>query len=327
MHEFVVRKINSLYEYDDLTDKNFKTLNLMDFTGYDALPKNGLEQLLINLGNEKYSDSIFINLQVQKEKKFMEDEGFKRFASEVHLLEPNTSLIKILESKEKPIGLLSLLTSIALSSRCEKNQKVAHKAFVTDIHTKLFKNSDHITQKMKRVADEFIINHSFYKVEYDPTDFIDLDRNLKLEDYFLGAVSQKEGKLVKLLKIYKEMVDDKRKDSLSDLFTYNSDQVKKDIANSDINYVFNIRANNEMEEEIFDQNVVIPQLKKLSSSSLFRHRGIYRLQAQVLSDAYRLHRVRQEIPEFRQEREQTIFAAIFGHEDELEDSSSEVVYP
>lgn len=281
-----MRKINSLHPFDDLSDNNFKTLNLLDFTGYDALPTNGLEQLLINLGNEKYSDSIFINFQVEREKKFMEEQGFKRFASEVNLLEPNTSLIRVLESKEKPIGLLSLLSSISLSSRYEKNPKVAYKGFVTDIHTKLFKNSGHITQKMKRVADEFIINHSFYKVEYDPTDFITLDRNSKLEDYFLRAVSEKGRSLARLLITYKEMINDDRKESLSDLFTYNSDSLKKVIAQSDVNYIFNIRANDTMEEEVFDQNVVIPQLKKLSRIDFTRYRGIHRLQEEVLPHAY-----------------------------------------
>lgn len=260
LHEFLVVKVNSLRPFDDKIAQEVKTINLLDFTGYDSLPNNSLEQLLINLGNEKFSNTLFMVPQFQKEKKFMEDEGFRRFANEVQLLESNSSLIKILESKEKPKGLLSVLTTNSLSKRYETNPKTVYKTFLTDIHDKLFKNSDHISRKVKKNADEFIINHSFYKVEYDPVSFLDQDRNMKLEQYFMEILSQRVPMFSRILNPYKERTQESKNESLGDVFVYQTNQLQKELGNTDIHYVFNIRANNEGED--FDGHVVIPQLKK-----------------------------------------------------------------
>jgi myosin heavy subunit len=258
--EFLVVKVNSLRPYDDKLANDSKTLNLLDFTGYDSLPNNGLEQLLINLGNEKYSNTLFMVPQFQKEKKFMEDEGLRRFASEVKLLESNSSLIKILESKDKPKGLLSVLTTNSLSKRYETNPKTVYKTFLTDVHDKLFKNSDHITRKVKKTADEFVFNHSFYKVEYDPIAFLDQDRNTKLEPYFMENLAERFPIFSRILEPYKERTLESKNESLGDVFVFQTNQLQKDLTSSDIHYVFNIRANNGGED--FDGNVVIPQLKK-----------------------------------------------------------------
>lgn len=260
LHEFLVVKVNALRPYDEKGSPLTKTLNLLDFTGYDSLQNNGLEQLLINLGNEKYSSTLFMVPQFNKEKKFMEDEGFRRFANELQLLESNSSLIKILECKEKPKGLLSVLTTNSMSKRYETNPKTVYKTFLTDVHDKLFKNSDHITRKMKKNAEEFVFNHSFYKVEYDPTAFLDHDRNHKLEPFFTNTLAKKAPVFARMLEPYKERIHESKNESLGDVFIYQTNQLQKEIGHTGIHYVFNVRANNGGED--FDGSVVVPQLKK-----------------------------------------------------------------
>jgi myosin heavy subunit len=255
--------VNKLKPYDEKGAPNTKTLNLLDFTGYDSLPTNGLEQLLINLANEKYSQTLFMVPQFQKEKKFMEDEGFRRFANEVQQLDSNSSFIKIIESKEKPKGLLSVITTNSLSKRYETNAKAVYKTILTDIHDKdkLFKNSEHIIRKVKRNADEFVLNHSFYKVEYDPTNFLEQDRNAKLEPYLMDILSSRTAIFTRIIEPYKERISESKNESLSDVFIYHSNQLQKELGNTDFHYVFNIRANNDGSDEL-DSRVVIPQLKK-----------------------------------------------------------------
>lgn len=201
--------------------------------------------------------------QFQKEKKFMEDEGFRRFANEVQQLDSNSSFIKIIESKEKPKGLLSVITTNSLSKRYETNAKAVYKTILTDIHDKdkLFKNSEHIIRKVKRNADEFVLNHSFYKVEYDPTNFLEQDRNAKLEPYLMDILSSRTGIFTRIIEPYKERISESKNESLSDVFIYHSNQLQKELGNTDFHYVFNIRANNDGSDEL-DSRVVIPQLKK-----------------------------------------------------------------
>lgn len=254
--------INSINTFEEDAGVDYRTMSLLDYTGYDSLAVNNLEQLCVNFSNEKYFEKFFVENLIEKEKKVFEEEGLRKVLAEFPEFQSNSDLIKIIESKDKPIGLLKLISMVSQSKRTEQKPKEAYKGFVTDL-TKTYKNSSHIGHKVKKKADEFHINHSFYTIEYDPSNFIEIDKNSSLEGFFLTIIKQNNSELHEFLGPYLAAVENYKYSSYGEQFVLEINNIYKEMSACEIKYVLNIRPNNKMKCEEFDQLCVIPQIQNL----------------------------------------------------------------
>ena len=255
----MIESINSLYKFEESEDPDERILTLLDAPGYDSLSKNSLEQLCINLANEKIFESVFSVQVLEKEKKQLLEEGLNLYHIGQLEFDSNADLIKNLESDQTPKGLLKLISSISQKS-------MNYKAFITDLQ-KMVTKTKHFSQRQNKKGDEFAIDHSFYKVEYDPSSFLQVDRNQKLEKFFLELMKQKNPIMHKMLHQYTEVLADKRYDSYGDQFIVDCNSMIKDLG-ADVSYVFNLRQKEKNGEEKFNQHIVIPQLKKFGRKTL-----------------------------------------------------------
>jgi myosin heavy subunit len=259
--EYVLYKINHIRPYEEHNHADSKGFYLLDFPGYDSLPINNLEQLMINLGNEKVYENLFASQLISQEKRILEEEGLKRFALDLPNLDLNSGLVKILESRDRPTGLLKLITTVSQNKRTEAKPKEAYKGLIADI-AKSYQKTSYFVHKIKKVADEFSIVHSFYKVEYDPSQFIEMDKNLKLDPYFLDLVSSRNEDLKQVFRSYISKLENDRGDSLGDQYYFEMQSLEKELSMANLSYIFNLRVTEKMTPNNFNPAIIIPQVQK-----------------------------------------------------------------
>ena len=277
--------INGLHPFEELDKDNYKTLMLVDFPGYDSLKENHLDQLLINFGNEKFFENLFINHTSEKECKLFETEGQRRIAKEFRMDPVAANLVKYFENQEGLGGFFKFLSSVSQSSRMESQWNECYKSFCRDFIAQ--KNKQHLSEvflqnakekgEMKGVINTFILGHSFYPVTYQTSDLLLDDRNTKLEPYFLDVLKKKNEGMSKIFEAYRTWIKDSKKhESLGQQFNFEFNQFQQQVsAAGGLNFVFNIRFETPDNPDEFNQTIVIPQLQKLGVVKYLNKRKEY----------------------------------------------------
>ena len=149
---------------------SYHSLCIMDFSGFENLENNTLEQLLVNYGNEKltyeFQKSTFL-----EEKSTFDAENLEHLAQT--LIEPKAELILSLLDNERPSGILQIIEKTSINKK-EKLDRILLANFV-----KFLKNNELFIKNDDHDDNEFGIKHTASNVTYNVNTF-----NEKYKDDF-----------------------------------------------------------------------------------------------------------------------------------------------
>ncbi|WUR03028.1 myosin [Vairimorpha necatrix] len=217
--DFLVSKIN-----DTLCTTSGPCINILDIFGFEVFKENSLDQLCINYANEKIQDDFIKKIfEVKQEeyKKELENYNFVPFNSNISLI----------EELERRCGLFDLIDE-------ESKNKFGS---TNNLRNKIL---SYIKNGIKIKSNDIIIVKHFIKdVEYNIKDFINKNREVKIDEKFFN-------------KIFKEKFGNTT--VLND-FLYSLRSLFNEINSTQIKYIRCIKPNNK-KRNIFDKEVVHDQL-------------------------------------------------------------------
>ncbi|GFO49740.1 chitin synthase, partial [Plakobranchus ocellatus] len=188
---WIVSQINENLSQDGTNWENTRTLSILDFAGFERFERNSLDQLCINVANEKLH-RFFCHHIFSMEQRDLEAQGVKADLVE---FKDNQKLIDLFF--QKPQGVFYLLDE---ESRFPQS---TNKSLVAKLNSACASN-DHFLP-VRGSAHGFTILHYAGKVFYDARGMLERNRDRlgpHLEDVMLKSTNE----LVKLLFITKEHV-------------------------------------------------------------------------------------------------------------------------
>ncbi|XP_041372213.1 uncharacterized protein LOC121385560 isoform X2 [Gigantopelta aegis] len=159
---WLVRQINVALHKPNSRANTAGSIGILDICGFESLPNNGLEQLCINIVNEKFQ--MFMNDQMfRREKEIYESEGLEWEAPEY------TNNQEIVDMFFKRTGILSLIDEDT------KFQQATDETLVRKLDDR-FSGSVHY-HKTKGAHPEFFIHHFAGSVKYNAAGFLEKNGN------------------------------------------------------------------------------------------------------------------------------------------------------
>jgi myosin-1 len=248
LFDYIIRRVNEVLGYVD--DPSLITMGILDIYGFEIFDKNGFEQLCINYVNEKLQQ-IFINLTLKEEQ-----EEYKR---ENIQWEPikffnNKICCDLIESKQNPIGILTLLDDVCNFPK-GTDEKFLQK--LQEYH------GSHPHFALSSKAGCFIIKHYAGDVEYNTDQMCDKNRDTLFND-LINLAHATNSWLIPILFPESKTPDDKRKPTTAGFKIKQSiNDLVVALSKCHPHYIRCIKPNDRKAANDFDETRVTHQVKYL----------------------------------------------------------------
>ena len=246
---------------NDLTKKDekkvYKEIGVLDFPGYEMFSVNSLDQLCINYASERVQQ-LFTEYCFKEEKTLFESEGLGLF-SQKRRSRTNEDILILIDYK-RPDGVFQFLQS----NTTRRQSDDLDRKFLADLNNHLKEKP--LFKKRKADRNKFSIKHSFSWVEYTTDDFM-----LRNRDSFPISLFQKiidnSPALGEIIKPYYEASigapRNTRNLGFAGKLSLELSSLIGELQDSRCKFVRCIRPNNQKLPEIWDQSLVISQMKFL----------------------------------------------------------------
>lgn len=263
-----------------------KTISLLDFFGFENLNENSFEQLVINYGNEKLHQHFLQYVFKLEQQEYAKE----KIDCEPIEFEDNIQVINLLV--KKPVGIISLL-----DDECNF-PKATDQSFLDKCHY------NHVLNELyarPRMSFDFGIRHFAGVVWYSADGFLDKNRDTLKNDVIDLLISSKMPMVSKMFTQYKQTIELARQNTLNLSKASSSSSNKYDLSRftqmkprtptisarfqeslsqlyqkilsiNNIYYICCLTPNEDKKALLFDDQLVLEQMKNLNLVSVIRAR-------------------------------------------------------
>ncbi|KAJ9584130.1 hypothetical protein L9F63_021539 [Diploptera punctata] len=235
-----------------------EVMGILDIYGFEIFDRNSFEQFCINFCNEKLQQ-LFIELTLKSEQEEYRREGIEW----EHIDYFNNKVIcDLIEEKHK--GIISLM-----DEECLRPGEPTDKSFLAKMNENLSNHKHYISHRKAgkdlqktMTREEFCLKHYAGDVIYNVEGFLDKNNDLLFRD-LREIMSETTNSITKEVFPASDVTTKKRPETAATQFKNSLNQLMEILMNKEPSYIRCIKPNDEQRSGIFDDKVVIHQVKYL----------------------------------------------------------------
>ncbi|XP_011189491.1 unconventional myosin IC isoform X2 [Zeugodacus cucurbitae] len=255
---WLVQRLNISLQAKDLRSAINNVMGILDIYGFEIFRKNSFEQFCINFCNEKLQQ-LFIELTLKSEQDEYRREGIE-WVPVVYF--DNKVICNLIEEKYK--GIISIL-----DEECLRPGEPTDITFLAKLTDKLAKHPHYIchekssTQVQKTMGrDEFRLVHYAGDVTYNVSGFLDKNNDLLFRD-LKETMSKSNNEIIRSCFPAAEYKNKKRPDTAITQFRNSLNNLMEILMCKEPSYIRCIKPNDQQLPGIFDDELVLHQVKYL----------------------------------------------------------------
>uniref|UniRef100_A0A034W101 Myosin-IB n=2 Tax=Bactrocera dorsalis TaxID=27457 RepID=A0A034W101_BACDO len=255
---WLVQRLNISLQAKDLRGAINNVMGILDIYGFEIFKKNSFEQFCINFCNEKLQQ-LFIELTLKSEQDEYRREGIEWVSVEYF---DNKVICNLIEEKYK--GIISIL-----DEECLRPGEPTDITFLAKLTDKLSKHPHYIchekssTQVQKTMGrDEFRLVHYAGDVTYNVNGFLDKNNDLLFRD-LKETMSKSDNEIIRSCFPATEYKNKKRPDTAITQFRNSLNNLMEILMCKEPSYIRCIKPNDQQLPGIFDDELVLHQVKYL----------------------------------------------------------------
>ncbi|XP_067646670.1 unconventional myosin IC isoform X2 [Eurosta solidaginis] len=255
---WLVQRLNISLQAKDLSGAINNVMGILDIYGFEIFKKNSFEQFCINFCNEKLQQ-LFIELTLKSEQDEYRREGIEWERVEYF---DNKVICNLIEEKYK--GIISIL-----DEECLRPGEPTDITFLAKLTDKLSKHAHYrcheksSTQVQKTMGrDEFRLVHYAGDVTYNVNGFLDKNNDLLFRD-LKETMSKAGNQIVRSCFPEGEYKNKKRPDTAVTQFRSSLNNLMDILMVKEPSYIRCIKPNDQQQACIFDDELVLHQVKYL----------------------------------------------------------------
>ncbi|XP_069686515.1 unconventional myosin IC isoform X2 [Periplaneta americana] len=235
-----------------------EVMGILDIYGFEIFERNSFEQFCINFCNEKLQQ-LFIELTLKSEQEEYRREGIEWEHVEYF---NNKVICDLIEERHR--GIISLM-----DEECLRPGEPTDKSFLAKMNENLSNHGHYISHRkagkdlQKTMArEEFCLKHYAGDVIYNVEGFLDKNNDLLFRD-LREVMSETTNSITKEVFPYSDVTTKKRPDTAATQFKNSLNQLMDILMNKEPSYIRCIKPNDEQKSGIFDDRIVVHQVKYL----------------------------------------------------------------
>lgn len=256
MFTWLVMRLNTSLQPQEGQKK--EVMGILDIYGFEIFERNSFEQFCINFCNEKLQQ-LFIELTLKSEQEEYSREGIEWEHIEYF---NNKVICDLIEEKHK--GIISLM-----DEECLRPGEPTDKSFLAKMNENLSHHKHYISHKkaggdsQKSMSrEEFCLKHYAGDVTYNVDGFLDKNNDLLFRD-LREVMSETTNSITKEVFPASDVTTKKRPNTAATQFKNSLNQLMEILMNKEPSYIRCIKPNDEQRSGIFNERVVVHQVKYL----------------------------------------------------------------
>ncbi|XP_017477184.1 PREDICTED: myosin-IB isoform X2 [Rhagoletis zephyria] len=255
---WLVQRLNRSLQAKDLRDALNNVMGILDIYGFEIFKKNSFEQFCINFCNEKLQQ-LFIELTLKSEQDEYQREGIEWVPVEYF---DNKVICNLIEEKYK--GIISIL-----DEECLRPGEPTDITFLAKLTDKLAAHPHYICHEKSSTLvqktmgrDEFRLVHYAGDVTYNVNGFLDKNNDLLFRD-LKETMSRAGNDIIRSCFPEGEYKNKKRPDTAITQFRNSLNNLMDILMCKEPSYIRCIKPNDQQQAGIFDDELVLHQVKYL----------------------------------------------------------------
>ncbi|XP_055902162.1 unconventional myosin IC isoform X1 [Eupeodes corollae] len=255
---WLVHRLNVSLQAKDVRAARKNVMGILDIYGFEIFQKNNFEQFCINFCNEKLQQ-LFIELTLKSEQEEYNREGIEWVPVEYF---DNKVICNLIEEKYK--GIISIL-----DEECLRPGDPTDLTFLAKLTNQLGNHPHYIchhkapTQVQKTMGrDEFRLVHYAGDVTYNVVGFLDKNNDLLFRD-LKETMSKAQNTIVQACFPQQEYLSKKRPDTAVTQFRISLNNLMDILMCKEPSYIRCIKPNDQQTAGIFNDSLVLHQVKYL----------------------------------------------------------------
>lgn len=256
MFTWLVKRLNTSLQPKE--DQRKEVMGILDIYGFEIFERNSFEQFCINFCNEKLQQ-LFIELTLKSEQEEYRREGIEWEHIEYF---NNKVICDLIEEKHK--GIISLM-----DEECLRPGEPTDKSFLAKLNENLSSHQHYLSHKKagkdlqkSMTREEFCLKHYAGDVMYNVDGFLDKNNDLLFRD-LREIMSETTNFITKEVFPACDVTAKKRPDTAATQFKNSLNQLMEILMSKEPSYIRCIKPNDDQRSGIFDDRIVIHQVKYL----------------------------------------------------------------
>lgn len=257
LFSWLVSRINASLHFENAGRKN-NVMGILDIYGFEIFKKNSFEQFCINFCNEKLQQ-LFIELTLKSEQEEYLREGIEWEPVQYF---DNTVICNLIEEKHK--GIIAVL-----DEECLRPGDPTDSSLLNKLNTMLGTHPHYLSHKLASAKvqktmgrDEFKLVHYAGDVTYNINGFLDKNNDLLFRD-LKEAMSMSKNNITKKCFPESEYLSKKRPNTAVTQFRISLNNLMDILMCKEPSYIRCIKPNDLQKSGIFDDDLVLHQVKYL----------------------------------------------------------------
>ncbi|XP_053953952.1 unconventional myosin IC isoform X1 [Anastrepha ludens] len=255
---WLVQRLNISLQAKDLRDALNNVMGILDIYGFEIFKKNSFEQFCINFCNEKLQQ-LFIELTLKSEQDEYRREGIEWVPVTYF---DNKVICNLIEEKYK--GIISIL-----DEECLRPGEPTDITFLAKLTDKLSSHPHYICHEKSSIQvqktmgrDEFRLVHYAGDVTYNVNGFLDKNNDLLFRD-LKETMSKADNEIIRSCFPEGEYKNKKRPDTAITQFRNSLNNLMDILMCKEPSYIRCIKPNDQQQSGVFDDELVLHQVKYL----------------------------------------------------------------
>lgn len=258
LFSWLVARLNISLQAKDLRGARNNVMGILDIYGFEIFQKNNFEQFCINFCNEKLQQ-LFIELTLKSEQEEYRREGIEWIPVEYF---DNKVICNLIEEKHK--GIISIL-----DEECLRPGEPTDLTFLAKLSSNLASHPHYLSHEKAPIQvqkimgrDEFRLVHYAGDVTYHVTGFLDKNNDLLFRD-LKETMSKAGNSIVRSCFPESEYLNKKRPETAITQFRTSLNNLMDILMCKEPSYIRCIKPNDLQSPGVFDNELVLHQIKYL----------------------------------------------------------------